>query len=107
MIIPSAIIVAGLAIGSLGHADHENQTPMSGPHKSLWYNTLPGDGGTQVCHISSRDSCSRFFFRDNFFFFFLRGYLFCGNEEENVKGHGAGSRWKRNESRVSWGVSVI
>src|SRR4051794_29819699 len=51
MITSFAIIVAGLAIGTLGHADHENQTPMSGPHKGLWYNTLPGDGGTQVCHI--------------------------------------------------------
>ena len=24
------------------------QEPITGPHKSLWYNTLPGDGGTQV-----------------------------------------------------------
>lgn len=30
------------------HGDHEHQTPIEGPHKSLWYNTLPGDGGTQV-----------------------------------------------------------
>ena len=29
------------------HEDHE-QTPISGPHGGLWYNTLPGDGGTQV-----------------------------------------------------------
>lgn len=29
------------------HGDHE-QEPIAGPHKSLWYNTLPGDGGTQV-----------------------------------------------------------
>ena len=32
---------------ALAHGDHD-QTPVSGPHKSLWYNTLPGDGGTQV-----------------------------------------------------------
>lgn len=31
------------------HGDHGSQIPMSGPHQSLWYNTLPGDGGTQVC----------------------------------------------------------
>ena len=30
------------------HGDHD-QTPISGPHQDLWYNTLPGDGGTQVC----------------------------------------------------------
>ena len=29
------------------HGDHD-QTTIEGPHKSLWYNTLPGDGGTQV-----------------------------------------------------------
>lgn len=32
-----------------GHGDHDAQTPIAGPHQSLWYNTLPGDGGTQVC----------------------------------------------------------
>jgi len=40
--------VAGLAAGVLAHGDHKDQTPIAGPHKSLWYNTLPGDGGTQV-----------------------------------------------------------
>ena len=37
------------------HAGHE-QKPIAGPHKSLWYNTynsLPGDGGTQVSHSQS------------------------------------------------------
>lgn len=29
------------------HGDHD-QEPLEGPHKKLWYNTLPGDGGTQV-----------------------------------------------------------
>lgn len=29
------------------HAHHE-QTPIEGPLQGLWYNTLPGDGGTQV-----------------------------------------------------------
>ena len=37
-----------LVPSALSHGDHEHQTPISGPHKSLWYNTIPGDGGTQV-----------------------------------------------------------
>jgi len=41
--------IASLAVGALGHGDHEGQLPIAGPHKALWYNTLPGDGGTQVC----------------------------------------------------------
>jgi len=40
--------VGYLAATVLAHGDHENQLPISGPHKALWYNTLPGDGGTQV-----------------------------------------------------------
>ena len=36
-----------LIVGAIGHAD-QDQTPIAGPHKSLWYNALPGDGGTQV-----------------------------------------------------------
>jgi agmatinase len=28
---------------------HHDQSPLLGPHKKLWYNVLPGDGGTQVC----------------------------------------------------------
>jgi hypothetical protein len=38
---------------SAAHGDH-GQIPMAGPHKSLWYNTLPGDGGTQVCDFATR-----------------------------------------------------
>lgn len=42
-------LVAGLVGVGLAHGDHGNsQTPIAGPHKRLWYNTLPGDGGTQV-----------------------------------------------------------
>jgi hypothetical protein len=43
-------LLAALALVSsvFSHGDHEHQTPVSGPHKSLWYNTIPGDGGTQV-----------------------------------------------------------
>jgi agmatinase len=32
-----------------GHGDHQ-KVIQEGPHKALWYNTLPGDGGTQVRH---------------------------------------------------------
>lgn len=39
--------IIALAAAVQAHGDHE-QEPIAGPHKSLWYNTLPGDGGTQV-----------------------------------------------------------
>jgi len=42
------LTVGYLATTVLAHGDHGNQLPISGPHKALWYNTLPGDGGTQV-----------------------------------------------------------
>lgn len=42
-----------LATFAAAHGDHEHQTPIEGPHKSLWYNTLPGDGGTQVSSSTS------------------------------------------------------
>jgi hypothetical protein len=41
-------IAIGFAAVVNAHGDHDDQTPLLGPHKSLWYNTLPGDGGTQV-----------------------------------------------------------
>jgi agmatinase len=38
----------------VAHGDHgHDQEPLSGPHEGLWYNTLPGDGGTQVCLVTS------------------------------------------------------
>lgn len=40
------LCAAGFATTSRAHVDH--QKPIAGPHKSLWYNALPGDGGTQV-----------------------------------------------------------
>lgn len=40
-----ALLWAAIAAAHSGHAD---QSPIAGPHQSLWYNTLPGDGGTQV-----------------------------------------------------------
>jgi len=44
-----ASAIGFLALSSLvvAHGDH-NQVPLAGPHQGLWYNTLPGDGGTQV-----------------------------------------------------------
>lgn len=46
------LTVAILATSALAHGDHQNQVPIAGPHKALWYNTLPGDGGTQVGQLS-------------------------------------------------------
>ncbi|PQE04765.1 agmatinase 1 protein [Rutstroemia sp. NJR-2017a BBW] len=45
--------VAALAAGALAHGDHAGQVPIAGPHKALWYNTLPGDGGTQADSVFS------------------------------------------------------
>ena len=44
-----AVIATALAATVHGHGDHEHdQERMAGPLKSLWYNSLPGDGGKQV-----------------------------------------------------------
>lgn len=51
-------VVAALAATVTAHDDH-NQDPIAGPHKSLWYNTLPGDGGTQVQTTSSHTQSIR------------------------------------------------
>ena len=45
----NVLVAAFLAASALAHSDDEHQLPIAGPHKALWYNTLPGDGGTQVC----------------------------------------------------------
>jgi len=43
------LFLLGFACFAQAHCDHNpQQEPIIGPHKSLWYNTLPGDGGTQV-----------------------------------------------------------
>jgi agmatinase len=34
------------------HGNHAQQ-PVSGPHRGLWYNTIPGDGGTQADAVYS------------------------------------------------------
>ncbi|KAK1758953.1 arginase family-domain-containing protein [Echria macrotheca] len=38
-----------IAIAHTGHS----QKPIAGPHQSLWYSTLPGDGGTQADSVFS------------------------------------------------------
>ncbi|KAK0619191.1 arginase family-domain-containing protein [Immersiella caudata] len=37
---------------AIAHGDHSQKT-IAGPHQSLWYNTLPGDGGTQADSVFS------------------------------------------------------
>lgn len=46
--------VVALAAVAAAHGDHDHdQAPIAGPHKGLWYNTLPGDGGTQADSVFS------------------------------------------------------
>ncbi|RYC59708.1 hypothetical protein CHU98_g6493 [Xylaria longipes] len=42
------LIVFGIAVCVAGHDPQNHQSPLPGPHQSLWYNTLPGDGGKQA-----------------------------------------------------------
>jgi agmatinase len=38
-----------LAAVVLAHGDHDHdQSPLQGALPKMWFNTLPGDGGTQV-----------------------------------------------------------
>ena len=49
-------IFTALALAAAAHAPAvhaHDQEPLAGPHKSLWYNTLPGDGGTQADSVFS------------------------------------------------------
>jgi agmatinase len=46
MMLKSLTLLA-LFTGVYAHGNHD-QVPLEGPHKGLWYNYLPGDGGTQV-----------------------------------------------------------
>jgi hypothetical protein len=48
----STLLALGCAAIATAHAGHEQKT-IAGPHQSLWYNKLPGDGGTQVCLLQS------------------------------------------------------
>jgi agmatinase len=44
---------AALVGTTYAHGHHDDQTPIEGPLQGLWYNSLPGDGGTQVCLVAS------------------------------------------------------
>ncbi|KAI9795403.1 MAG: hypothetical protein M1833_007191 [Piccolia ochrophora] len=52
MLFISSCVFVLCALRVHAHADHD-QAPIAGPHKSLWYNTLPGDGGTQADSVFS------------------------------------------------------
>ena len=52
MRVPGTILLLVAAVAAHGDHDHD-QEPMSSPHEGLWYNTLPGDGGTQVLYSDS------------------------------------------------------
>ncbi|KAI1085245.1 Arginase/deacetylase [Whalleya microplaca] len=49
----TALLTLVYVAGSAAHAGHDDQKSLSGPHQSLWYNTLPGDGGTQADSVFS------------------------------------------------------
>lgn len=51
MIVSLASSIAFFALAT-AHGDH-GQSQLAGPHQGLWYNTLPGDGGTQVTKITT------------------------------------------------------
>ena len=51
-IMHSLLLLVATAAGLVSGHGHD-QTPIAGPHKSLWYNRLPGDGGTQADSVFS------------------------------------------------------
>ncbi|KAI0164348.1 agmatinase 1 [Hypoxylon sp. FL1284] len=48
----ASLLTAGFAAFAAAHGTHEQKT-LSGPHQSLWYNVLPGDGGKQADSVFS------------------------------------------------------
>lgn len=46
------LFLCSLLVVALAHKDHD-QAPVQGPHKGLWYNSIPGDGGTQADSVFS------------------------------------------------------
>ncbi|KAF1345316.1 arginase family-domain-containing protein [Delphinella strobiligena] len=48
-----ATLATALAATVSAHGDHKDQEPLAGPHKGLWYNSLPGDGGKQADSVFS------------------------------------------------------
>ncbi|KAK8054222.1 agmatinase 1 [Apiospora saccharicola] len=49
----TTLFALGLAAVASAHGDHDQKSLKSGPHKSLWYNNLPGDGGKQADSVFS------------------------------------------------------
>ncbi|KAI2463467.1 Arginase/deacetylase [Annulohypoxylon bovei var. microspora] len=49
----TALFTLGYVAYATAHGTHDDQKTLSGPHQSLWYNTLPGDGGTQADSVFS------------------------------------------------------
>ncbi|KAJ9165424.1 Agmatinase 1 [Coniochaeta hoffmannii] len=50
----SSVLALCLTALAAAHGDHhEDQTPIAGPLQALWYNRLPGDGGTQADSVFS------------------------------------------------------
>lgn len=50
--ITSTLSLLALSAIASAHSDHRQKT-IAGPHQSLWYNTIPGDGGTQADSVFS------------------------------------------------------
>ncbi|EFX04272.1 agmatinase [Grosmannia clavigera kw1407] len=53
MLSKSVVALSCLAAVASAHGDHNQQKNVAGPLESLWYNTLPGDGGTQADSVFS------------------------------------------------------
>ncbi|KAI1658187.1 Arginase/deacetylase [Daldinia decipiens] len=49
----TALFVLNSLAFAAAHGTHDDQKTLSGPHQSLWYNVLPGDGGTQADSVFS------------------------------------------------------
>ena len=47
MSVITLLCLSGIVATTIAHSDHSQQ-PIAGPHQSLWYNRLPGDGERQV-----------------------------------------------------------
>ncbi|KAL2292027.1 hypothetical protein FJTKL_10708 [Diaporthe vaccinii] len=52
MLSKTSLALIGAAVVT-AHSSHGPQSPISGPHQSLWYSTIPGDGGTQADSVFS------------------------------------------------------
>ncbi|KAI2627363.1 Arginase/deacetylase [Hypomontagnella submonticulosa] len=47
------LFILGCVANVVAHVAHNDQKVLSGPHQALWYNVLPGDGGTQADSVFS------------------------------------------------------